>query len=329
MVAAGGLDEARALLERGLDPGLPAMKAVGRARIGRDICAASSRSPPPFAAAQQATRRYAKRQLTWFRHQSAAALTCDAQYSESFLHRSRHFIDRFLLTGRPDLVICTPPRRPSVGAAVRYRVRRGTCRPSRSVGAEIVIKALRRSGRRCRVRLSWRRGPADLRCAVQTERLRHVLVRQERRRGARRRGLCALDRQGRRRAGDSGPGATNAVTGLTDALMDSVPMVCLTGQVPTHLIGNDAFQEADTTGITRPCTKHNYLVPRRQRTARGRCTRRSTSRASGRPGPVVVDLPKDMLFATRPLSPGRRRSHHRSYRPQTRPDRGAIDARSR
>src|SRR5580700_9592351 len=58
----------------------------------------------------------------------------------------------------------------------------------------------------------------------------------------------------------SGPGATNAVTGLTDALMDSIPVVCLTGQVPTHLIGNDAFQEADTTGITRPCTKHNYLV---------------------------------------------------------------------
>ena len=60
----------------------------------------------------------------------------------------------------------------------------------------------------------------------------------------------------------SGPGATNAVTGLVDALMDSIPMVCLTGQVPTHLIGNDAFQEADTTGITRPATKHNYLVKR-------------------------------------------------------------------
>src|SRR5882724_8959720 len=58
----------------------------------------------------------------------------------------------------------------------------------------------------------------------------------------------------------SGPGATNAVTGLTDALMDSTPLVCLTGQVPTHLIGNDAFQECDTVGITRPCTKHNYLV---------------------------------------------------------------------
>ena len=68
----------------------------------------------------------------------------------------------------------------------------------------------------------------------------------------------------------SGPGATNAVTGLTDALMDSIPVVCLTGQVPTHLIGNDAFQEADTTGITRPCTKHNYLVKRIERpVARG------------------------------------------------------------
>ena len=60
----------------------------------------------------------------------------------------------------------------------------------------------------------------------------------------------------------SGPGATNAVTGLTDALMDSIPLVCITGQVPTHLIGNDAFQECDTVGITRPCTKHNYLVKR-------------------------------------------------------------------
>src|SRR5664279_1347146 len=66
----------------------------------------------------------------------------------------------------------------------------------------------------------------------------------------------------------SGPGATNAVTGLTDALMDSIPVICLTGQVPTHLIGNDAFQEADTTGITRPATKHNYLVRRSEDLAR-------------------------------------------------------------
>src|SRR6201997_512616 len=94
----------------------------------------------------------------------------------------------------------------------------------------------------------------------------------------------------------SGPGATNAVTGLTDALMDSVPIVCLTGQVPTHLIGNDAFQEADTTGITRPATKHNYLVKRSEDLARGAHEAFYVAR-SGRPGPVVIDLPKDILQA--------------------------------
>src|SRR5213594_4122439 len=95
----------------------------------------------------------------------------------------------------------------------------------------------------------------------------------------------------------SGPGATNAVTGLTDALMDSIPIVCLTGQVPTHLIGNDAFQEADTTGITRPCTKHNYLVKDVNDLARVVHEAFHVAR-SGRPGPVVIDLPKDILFAT-------------------------------
>src|SRR6202161_1230196 len=94
----------------------------------------------------------------------------------------------------------------------------------------------------------------------------------------------------------SGPGATNAVTGLTDALMDSVPIVCLTGQVPTHLIGNDAFQEADTTGITRSCTKYNYLVKQINDLARMMHEAFQVAR-TGRPGPVVVDLPKDVLFA--------------------------------
>ena len=94
----------------------------------------------------------------------------------------------------------------------------------------------------------------------------------------------------------SGPGATNAVTGLTDALMDSIPIVCLTGQVPTHLIGNDAFQEADTTGITRPCTKHNYLVKTVDDLARTVHEAFHVARG-GRPGPVVVDLPKDVVQA--------------------------------
>src|SRR6516162_132456 len=93
----------------------------------------------------------------------------------------------------------------------------------------------------------------------------------------------------------SGPGATNAVTGLVDALMDSIPVVCLTGQVPTHLIGNDAFQEADTTGITRPATKHNYLVKRAEDLARVVHEAFYVAR-SGRPGPVVIDLPKDIVI---------------------------------
>ena len=91
----------------------------------------------------------------------------------------------------------------------------------------------------------------------------------------------------------SGPGATNAITGLTDALMDSVPVICLSGQVPTHLIGTDAFQEADTTGISRPCTKHNYLV----KNADLLCATVHEAfeiASSGRPGPVLIDLPKDI-----------------------------------
>jgi len=94
----------------------------------------------------------------------------------------------------------------------------------------------------------------------------------------------------------SGPGATNAVTGLTDALMDSIPVVCITGQVPTHLIGNDAFQECDTVGITRPCTKHNYLVKRIEDLPRVLHEAFYVAK-SGRPGPVVVDIPKDIQFA--------------------------------
>jgi acetolactate synthase-1/2/3 large subunit len=119
----------------------------------------------------------------------------------------------------------------------------------------------------------------------------------------------------------SGPGATNAVTGLTDALMDSIPVVCLTGQVPTHLIGNDAFQEADTTGITRPATKHNYLVKRPEDLARSVHEAFYVAR-SGRPGPVVIDLPKDIVIGKAPYVPPA--SGHPSYRPQTEPDHGQI-----
>jgi acetolactate synthase-1/2/3 large subunit len=121
----------------------------------------------------------------------------------------------------------------------------------------------------------------------------------------------------------SGPGATNAVTGLTDALMDSIPIVCLTGQVPTHLIGNDAFQEADTTGITRPCTKHNYLIKDVNAMARTLHEAFYVAR-SGRPGPVVVDLPKDVQFAEGQYE-GPADVRHKTYRPQTEPDAEAVE----
>src|SRR5712672_3115198 len=122
----------------------------------------------------------------------------------------------------------------------------------------------------------------------------------------------------------SGPGATNAVTGLTDALMDSTPLVCLTGQVPTHLIGNDAFQECATVGITRPCTKHNDLVktigdlPRVLHEA-------FHIAKSGRPGPVVVDIPKDIQFAKGIYSVPKEMAHQ-GYRPKLKGDIDKIKA---
>jgi acetolactate synthase-1/2/3 large subunit len=148
--------------------------------------------------------------------------------------------------------------------------------------------------------------------------LRHILVRQE--------GGAVHAAEGYARSTGkvgvvlvtSGPGATNAVTGLTDALMDSIPVICLTGQVPTHLIGNDAFQEADTTGITRPCTKHNYLV--KDVTQLSRIMHEAFHVAtSGRPGPVVIDLPKDVLFAKATYAPAESVKRI-SYNPRRDPD---------
>jgi acetolactate synthase I/II/III large subunit len=122
----------------------------------------------------------------------------------------------------------------------------------------------------------------------------------------------------------SGPGATNAVTGITDALMDSIPMVVLTGQVPTTLIGTDAFQEADTVGITRHCTKHNYLV--KSPDTLGHIIHEAFHIATtGRPGPVVIDIPKDVQVATaRYTKPGK--IEHKSYRPQVKGDLALIEA---
>ncbi len=123
----------------------------------------------------------------------------------------------------------------------------------------------------------------------------------------------------------SGPGATNAVTGITDAMMDSIPMVVLTGQVPSHLIGSDAFQEADTTGITRSCTKHNYLVQSVEELPRI-IHEAFYVATTGRPGPVLIDIPKDIQNQMG-VYVGKPAKHRASYNPvTTRPDEAAIEA---
>ncbi|MEC9458553.1 MAG: acetolactate synthase 3 large subunit [Pseudomonadota bacterium] len=121
----------------------------------------------------------------------------------------------------------------------------------------------------------------------------------------------------------SGPGATNAVTGLTDAMMDSIPLVCISGQVPTHLIGTDAFQEADTVGITRACTKHNWLVKDPNDLAKVIHEAFHVA-TSGRPGPVVVDIPKDIQFADAKYYPPIEFKNE-NYKPQLKPDMRFID----
>src|ERR1700745_2761955 len=152
----------------------------------------------------------------------------------------------------------------------------------------------------------------------QSSRISHILVRHEQgaahaaegyARSTGKVGVCMAT---------SGPGATNAITGLTDALMDSIPLVCITGQVPTHLIGSDAFQECDTTGITRSCTKHNYLVRRIDDLPR--ILHAAFYIAShGRPRPVVRNIPKDIQFATGAYSFSKN-IQHKTYRPQVKGD---------
>jgi len=166
---------------------------------------------------------------------------------------------------------------------------------SNLTGAEIVLKALADQG--VEVVFGYPGGAVlpIYDAFFQQNQIKHILVRQE--------GGAVHAAEGYARSTGkvgvvlvtSGPGATNAVTGLTDALMDSVPIICLTGQVPTHLIGNDAFQECDTTGITRPCTKHNYLVKDVKDLSRVMHEAFHVAR-SGRPGPVVIDLPKDVCM---------------------------------
>ncbi len=158
----------------------------------------------------------------------------------------------------------------------------------------------------------------------QSNRLQHILVRHEQ-------GAVHAAEGYARSTGKvgcvlvtSGPGATNAVTGLTDALCDFIPIVCITGQVPTHLIGNDAFQECDTVGITRPCTKYNYLVKSIADLPRVLHEAFHIAK-SGRPGPVVVDIPKDIQFA-KGLYSKPKAIHHQGYKPRLKGDPAWIKA---
>lgn len=189
-------------------------------------------------------------------------------------------------------------------------------------GAEIVITALKEQG--VEVMFGYPGGAVlPIYDALFTEpSIRHVLVRHEQGAGHAAEGYARSTGNAGVALVTSGPGATNMVTPITDAMMDSIPMVVLTGQVPSHLIGTDAFQECDTVGITRCCAKHNYLVTDVNELART-IHEAFLIATTGRPGPVVIDIPKDIQFATGTYV-GKDGIHKATYKPQTEPDEAAI-----
>ncbi|HZC17341.1 MAG TPA: acetolactate synthase 3 large subunit [Caulobacteraceae bacterium] len=154
-------------------------------------------------------------------------------------------------------------------------------------------------------------------------RLRHVLVRHEQGAAHAAEGYARSTGRPGVVLVTSGPGATNTITGIVDALMDSIPLVVLTGQVPTHLIGSDAFQEADTVGITRTCTKHNILVKRAEDLPRA-IHEAFHIAVTGRPGPVLVDIPKDVQFARAPYQGPDEVRYAHLYAPRTKADPARI-----
>ncbi|MBB3975286.1 acetolactate synthase-1/2/3 large subunit [Rhizobium azooxidifex] len=190
-------------------------------------------------------------------------------------------------------------------------------------GAEIVLQALRDNGVQ---HIFGYPGGAVLPIydeIFQQEDIQHILVRHEQGAGHAAEGYARSTGKVGVMLVTSGPGATNAVTPLQDALMDSIPLVCLTGQVPTSLIGSDAFQECDTVGITRPCTKHNWLVKDVNDLARVIHEAFRVAQ-SGRPGPVVVDIPKDIQFATGTYVAPSATSTRHAYEPKVQGDLARI-----
>ena len=183
-------------------------------------------------------------------------------------------------------------------------------------GAQIIVRALQEEG--VETVFGYPGGAViDLYDQLMKSDIRHIMVRHEQgavhaadgyARASGKVGVCLVT---------SGPGATNTVSGIASAYMDSIPVVVLTGQVPTSLIGNDAFQEVDIVGITRPCTKHNYLVKNVEELSRVLKEAFHIAR-SGRPGPVLVDLPKDLFKATaqyKPIKEVSLKSYHPTYEP--------------
>ncbi|MEO1380230.1 MAG: acetolactate synthase 3 large subunit [Pseudomonadota bacterium] len=198
-----------------------------------------------------------------------------------------------------------------------------TNEPREMTGAEMVLQALRDNGVE---HIFGYPGGAVLPIydeIFQQDDIEHILVRHEQGAGHAAEGYARSTGKVGVLLVTSGPGATNAVTPLQDALMDSVPLVCITGQVPTSLIGSDAFQECDTVGITRPCTKHNWLVKSVEDLPRVLHEAFRIAQ-TGRPGPVVVDIPKDVQFATGIYRGPEVAQERVSYRPKLDGDMDAI-----
>lgn len=190
-------------------------------------------------------------------------------------------------------------------------------------GAEIVVRALQDQGVR---HIFGYPGGAVLPiydAIFQQDMVEHILVRHEQGAAHAAEGYARSTGKAGVLLVTSGPGATNAVTGLADAMMDSIPLVCITGQVPTHLIGTDAFQECDTVGVTRACTKHNFLVRDVNELARVLHDAFHIA-TSGRPGPVVVDIPKDVQFKRGHYVGPKTELVHPTYQPQTEGDPARI-----
>lgn len=305
MLSKGVVEEVRALLKQGLETTLPIMRAHGVPELTAMLAGHITKDEATQRVIT-ATCRYTKRQATWFSHHELtekgltkvveACFSMNRQFQRiafdsiiSFItshvaQRTAHLPCGFTPYLREDIMTDQQP---------------SPVQTATLTGAEVLIRALVEQG--VDVVFGYPGGAVlpIYDALFQQNHIRHILVRHEQAAVHAAEGYARSTGKVGVVLVTSGPGATNAVTGLLDALMDSVPLVCLSGQVPTSLIGNDAFQEADTTGITRPVTKHNYLVRKPEELAPIVHEAFAIAR-SGRPGPVLVDLPKNITVGPAP-----------------------------